>query len=186
MSATNDAQTLAPPISEKDHAEGPASARVTLVEYGDYQCPYCGAGYQIVKQLQKAMGKELRFVFRNFPLRRAHPFAEHAAIAAEAAGARSEAAFWSMHDTLYENQQALDDDDLAGYAKQVGLTSEELDQAYAGGAAADRVRTDFRSGVRSGVNGTPTFFVNGERYDDDWTNVDAFVAVLRAAAKANT
>jgi protein-disulfide isomerase len=184
VSAADEARTLAPPVSEKDHAEGPATARVTLVEYGDYQCPYCGSAYAIVKQLQKAMGKELRFVFRNFPLRQAHPFAEHAAIASEVAGTKGEKAFWKMHDTLYENQRSLEDADLAGYAEQLGVTSAELDAAYAGGPAADKVRSDFRSGVRSGVNGTPSFFVNGERYDGDWTVVDAFVAVLRSAAKA--
>jgi protein-disulfide isomerase len=183
MSADS-AQTLAPPVSEKDHVEGPATARVTLVEYGDYQCPYCGSAHPIVKQLQKALGKELRFVFRNFPLRQAHPFAEHAAIASEVVGAKGNEAFWKMHDTLYENQRALEDEDLASYAKKLGVTSEELESAYAGGPAADKVRTDFRSGVRSGVNGTPSFFVNGERYDGDWTDVDAFVEFLRAAGKA--
>lgn len=183
MSA-DEAHVLTPPVSEKDHAEGLASARVTLVEYGDYQCPYCGSAHAIVKHVQKAMGQDLRFVFRNFPLRQAHQFAEHAAIASEVVAAKGEKAFSKMHDTLYENQRALTDDDLARYAEPLGVTSEELDAAYAGGPAADKVRADFRSGVRSGVNGTPTFFVNGERYDADWTDVEAFVAVLRAAGVA--
>jgi protein-disulfide isomerase len=182
--SADDGRTLAPPASETDHAEGRAAARVTLVEYGDYECPYCGSAYSIVKQIQQTMGKELRFIFRNFPLRQAHPHAQHAAIAAELIGAKSEKDFWEMHDTLYEHQRALDDDNLARYTKDFGVTSAELTSAYEGGPGADRVRADFRSGVRSGVNGTPTFFVNGERYDDNWTDVPAFVAVLRAAAKA--
>ena len=184
MSA-EDGRTLAPPANEKDHAAGSAAARVTLVEYGDYECPYCGNAYAIVKQVQKEMGKELRFIFRNFPLRQAHEHAQHAAIAAELVGAKSEKDFWAMHDTLYEHQRELDDDNLARYAKEFGVTSAELTAAYEGNAAADRVRADFRSGVRSGVNGTPTFFVNGERYDDNWTDVPTFVAALRAAATAH-
>ena len=182
MSA-DESPTLAPPVSAKDHAQGLATAPVTLVEYGDYQCPYCGAAYSIVKQVQKALGNELRFVFRNFPLRQAHQSAEHAAIASEIAGAKGDKEFWKMHDTLYENQRALTHDDLAGYAEELGVTSGALTAAYSGGAAADKVRTDFRSGVRSGVNGTPTFFVNGARYDADWTNVEKFVAALRESAK---
>jgi protein-disulfide isomerase len=182
VSARDSSGTLAPPVSEKDHAQGPASAKVTLVEYGDYECPYCGSAYQIVKKVQKEMGRELRFVFRNFPLREAHPHALHAAIAAEVAGSKSEKSFWSMHDALYENQRLLEDDDLERYAKPLGVTSEELSAAFDGGPFADRVRADFRGGVRSGVNGTPTFFVNGQRFDEDWTDVAAFVAALRAAA----
>ncbi len=184
MTVDREGATLSIPVSVKDHVEGPASANVTLVEYGDYQCPYCRSAYAIVKQIQKEMGKELRFVFRNFPLAQAHVHATHAAIAAEVAGAKGEKEFWAMHDTLYENQRALDDDDLVGYAESRGVSSRELEAAYAGGAAADRVRADFRGGVRSGVNGTPTFFVNGERYDGDWTDVQSFVAALRAAAKS--
>ena len=183
MSASDDAATLTPPVSESDHAEGPARAAVTLVEYGDYQCPYCGAAYAIVKKLQKAMGRDMRFVFRNFPLKEAHPHALHAAIAAERVALEGEPAFWKMHDTLYEHQKALDDTQLAGYAKSLGVSADEIAAAFAGGPPADRVRADFRSGIKSGVNGTPTFFVNGVRYDSDWTDVDAFVEALRAAAK---
>ena len=183
MIARNESSALTPAVSETDHAEGPAAARVTLVEYGDYECSHCGSAFPIVKKLQQEMGRELRFVFRNFPLREAHPHAWHASIAAEVVGAKGEKAFWEMHDTLYENQQALDDDDLAKHAKKFGVTSEELTTAFAGGQFADRVRADFRGGVRSGVNATPTFFVNGERYDSNWTDVSEFLAALRAAAK---
>lgn len=121
--------TLVAPVSELDHAQGATGAPITLVEYGDYECPYCGSAHSIVKRVQKELGKELRFVFRNFPLREAHAHAAHAAIAAEVAGSKGEKAFWAMHDTLYEHQRALEDEDLARYAKPLGVTSEELDAA---------------------------------------------------------
>jgi len=182
VSTRDGATTLTPPVSESDHAQGPASAGVTLVEYGDYECPYCGIAYPIVKQLQSAIGSNMRFVFRNFPLKEAHPHALHAAIAAEAVGLHGEPAFWKMHDALYEHQRALDDPHLFQYAKKLGATSEEIAAAFEGGPAMDRVRTDFRGGIKSGVNGTPTFYVNGVRYDEDWTKIAAFLSVLRAAA----
>lgn len=182
MSGRSAATSLTPPVSDTDHVEGDANAPVTLVEYGDYECAYCGLAFPIVKTLQQKMGKEMCFVFRNFPLREAHPHAQHAAIAAEAVGAHGERKFWSMHDALYEHQNALEDSDLAEYAGALGVAAGELASAFEGGAIADRVRADFRGGVRSGVNGTPTFFVDGERYDDDWRDVPAFLAALRAAA----
>jgi protein-disulfide isomerase len=185
MTVIETISTLTPPVSDRDHAQGPANAKVTLVEYGDYECPYCGLAYPVVKQLQHALGKEMRFVFRNFPLREAHPHAMHAAIAAEEVGTHGEDQFWQMHDTLYENQNALEDEDLVGYAEEIGVPGAEIIAAFAGGPSFDRVRADFRSGVRSGVNGTPTFFVNGERYNGSWADVPLFVSVLRTAAKAH-
>jgi protein-disulfide isomerase len=185
MSAIFEAGTLTPPVSERDHAQGAATALVTLVEYGDYECPYCGRAYPIVKKIQKAMGSELRFVFRNFPLREVHPHALHAAIAAEQVGTHGEGPFWKMHDTLFANQAALEDPDLVGYAEALGVPGAEIVKAFAGGPAADRVRADFRGGIRSGVNGTPTFFVNGVRFDYDWTDIPAFLTVLRAAARVH-
>ena len=184
MTAVDASGTLTPPVNERDHAQGPADANITLVEYGDYECSYCGRAHPIVKQLQKQLAKQLRFVFRNFPLGQAHPHAQHAAIAAEAVGAHGEDAFWQMHDTLYEHQDALEDEDLAGYAETLGVPAGEIASAFAGGPIAQRVRADFRGGVRSGVNGTPTFFVNGERYDGNWTDVESFVSVLRRAGKS--
>jgi protein-disulfide isomerase len=184
MTAVDASSTLTPPVSEHDHAQGPASAKVTLVEYGDYECSYCGRAYPIVKLLQTKLGKQLRFVFRNFPLGQAHPHAQHAALAAEAVGAHGEDAFWQMHDTLYEHQDALEDEDLARYAEALGVPSREVTEAFGAGPIAQRVRADFRGGIRSGVNGTPTFFVNGERYDGNWTEVESFVAVLQRAAKS--
>jgi formate-nitrite transporter family protein len=182
-SASNGGQ-LTPPVSELDHAAGPDDAPVTLVEYGDYECPYCGMAYPIVKAVQRELGTQLRFVFRNFPLAEAHPHARHAAEAAEAGAVQGK--FWEMHDILFEHQNALEDPDLIGYARSLGLDADRVARELEAGTHAKRVRGDFRNGVRSGVNGTPTFFVNGERYDGSWMNEKAFVAALRAAARHAT
>src|SRR5947207_13326324 len=143
------------PGGQRDHRRRPETAPVTLVEYGDYECPYCGAAYPIVKEVKRRLGDRLRFVFRNFPLGNMHPHAEHAAEAAEAAAAQGK--FWEMHDELYEHQRALDDEHLEGYAGAVGLDVERFDRETEGQAYGGRVREDFVSGVRSGVNGTATF-----------------------------
>ena len=172
--------SLTPPVGERDHIAGPDAAPVTLVEYGDYECPYCGMAYPIVKSMQRAMGEQLRFVFRNFPLRDSHPHADHAAEAAEAAATVGK--FWEMHDLLYENQEQLDDRNLLRYGQQVGLDAESLARDLDEGTYAKRVREDFRSGVVSGVNGTPTFFVNGERYDGGWNDQQRFLRALRDVA----
>ena len=172
---------LTPAVSDDDHVAGPSDAAVTLVEYGDYECPYCGMAYPIVKSLQRHLGATLRFVFRNFPLQESHAHAEHAAEAAESAGAQGK--FWAMHDALYENQDALDDDDLVAYADEIGVDGERVARDLESGTWARRVRDDFRSGVRSGVNGTPTFFINGERYDGEWTDESEFLRALREAAE---
>jgi len=153
---------LTPPVGPRDKMQGSPTAPVTLVEYGDYQCPACGAAYGIIKAVQNAVGETLCFVFRNFPLTQVHPHAEHAAeIAEEAANA---GLFWPMHDILFEHQNDLDDLSLVTYGEQLGLERRGLLEALAG-SHAERIRTDFVSGVRSGVNGTPTLFVNGQRYD---------------------
>ena len=151
------------PDPRHDHLQGPADAPVMLLEYGDYQCPACGDAYPMVKALQKRLGGHLCFAFRNFPLTNIHPHAEHAAEVAEAAGAQGR--FWEMHDLLYENQGALDDEALVEYARSLGLDDARLAREIRDGHHAGRVREDFRHGVRASVNGTPTFFVNGERYD---------------------
>ncbi len=182
MSAGARSGTLTPSVSGADHSQGPVQAPVTLVEYGDYECSHCGLAFPIVQRLQKEMGKELRFVFRNFPLKEAHPHATHAAIAAEVVGTHAEPLFWQMHDILYTHQGALEDDDLEGYARAITVPPRDLVTAFEGGPAVDRVRADFRGGVKSGVNGTPTFFVDGERYDGDWRDVPTFLAALRAVA----
>ena len=154
---------LTPPVSARDHAQGPADAPVTLVEYGDYECPHCGRAYPMVKAVQRSMGNGLRFVFRNFPLTKSHEHAEHAAEMAEAAG--HEGKFWPMHDLLFEHQDAQEDEDLVGYAASLGIDPAWAAAALTQGLFRERVREDFASGVKSGVNGTPTFFINGARYD---------------------
>lgn len=180
MSMTEWAAELTLPVSdERDHVQGSPDAPLTLLEYGDYQCPYCGAAYPIVKEVQTRLGERLRFVFRNFPITTSHPHAEHAAEAAEAAAAQGR--FWEMHDHLYEHQRHLEDADLHGYAEQLGLDVARFDNDLAGHAHADRVREDFMSGVRSGVNGTPTFYINGKRHDSSY-DLDTLLAALESAA----
>ena len=180
MSTTQWSAVLTMPITEdRDHLQGPADAPVTLLEYGDYECPYCGAAYPIVKEVQARIGDRLRFVFRNFPITTSHPHAEQAAEAAEAAAAQG--SFWRMHDVLYENQKRLRDEDLRTYAKQVGLDLDVFDRELAEHVHAARVQEDFMSGVRSGVNGTPTFYVNGARYDDSY-DLDTLLGALEVAA----
>jgi len=160
---------------------------VTLVEYGDYECPHCARAHPIVKELQRRLGDSLCFVFRNFPLSEIHPYALHAAEAAESVGAHAgDSAYWRMYDLIYEHQQdnerALDDEHLVWYAKQAGADARKVAEDLLDDAFADQIKEDFLGGVRSGVNGTPTFFVNGERFDGAWYDVDAFEAVLREVA----
>jgi protein-disulfide isomerase len=169
---------LAPPVNDSDHVDGPGDAPVTLVEYGDYECPYCGMAYPVVKAVQRSLGSQLRFVFRNFPLAEIHPHARHAAQAAEAAAAQGK--FWEMHDAIFEHQHHLEDDELAGYAESLGLDGSRVRRELEEGTWAKRVSADFRSGVRSGVNATPTFFINGERYDGSWESEEALVGALMA------
>jgi protein-disulfide isomerase len=154
------------PVGERDHAQGPADAPLTLVEYGDFECPYCGMAHPLVKDAQRRLGDRLRFVFRHFPITTSHPHARQAAEAAEAAAAQGQ--FWAMHDLLYEHQQTLDDAHLRQFAAQLGLDEERFAADMTEHRYAARVREDFMSGVRSGVNGTPTFFINGARYDGRW------------------
>lgn len=153
-------------LGARDHIRGASDAAITLVEYGDFECPYSGRAYPIVKAVQKHFGRRLRFVFRNFPLADIHPHAQHAAEVAEAAADQDR--FWEMHDALYEHQQALDDRHLIGYAKALGLDEARVQQALRLHDKAARVREDLTGGVRSGVTGTPTFFINGIRHDDAW------------------
>jgi protein-disulfide isomerase len=181
MSATQWEAVLTSPVTEgRDHIEGPADAPLTLVEYGDYECPFCGAAYPIIKEVQARMGDQLRFVFRNFPISTSHPHAEHAAEAAEAASAQSR--FWPMHDLLYENQQRLADQDLHAYAERLGLDLERFDHELAEHVHAGRVHDDFLSGVRSGVNGTPSFYINGARHNGSFDTETLLIALQRATA----
>ena len=151
------------PVPERDHIQGPIDAPIKLIEYGDYECPFCGDAYPVVKAIQQRLGKRLCFAFRNFPLSNSHPHAQRAAEAAEAAGAQGR--YWEMHDLLYENQNALEDEDLAGYAAALRLDVERFMSEVLSGVHEARIREDFRSGARNGVNGTPSFFINGARYN---------------------
>jgi protein-disulfide isomerase len=178
---------LTPSVGPEDHAYGPAGAPVTLVEYGDYECPHCGRAYRVLQQVLKELGDDVCFVFRNFPLHEAHPHAQAAAEAAESVAVHGgEEAFWAMHDLLYENQDALQHDDLIEYAQAADVNPIDVADDLASDAMRERVRRDFRSGVRSGVNGTPTFFVNGRRFDGDWTDPEAFASALREIARAHS
>jgi len=157
---------LRPPLGPRDHVQGNPAAPLELVEFGDFECPYCGQAYPVVKLLQRALGDDLLFAWRHFPLSQVHPHALRAAAAAEAAGLQDR--FWEMHDILFEHQDALEDADLLGYAAALGLDVERFARDLDSDEVAEKVRADFLSGARSGVNGTPTFFVNGERYEGSW------------------
>jgi protein-disulfide isomerase len=178
MTQESGTASLTPPASQRDHRRGPETAPVTLVEYGDYECPYCGEAYPIVKEIQRRLGDRLRFVFRNFPLTQSHPHAQHAAEAAEAAAV--EGKFWEMHDYLFEHQRALDDAHLVQYAVALNLDEETFKREMTEHVHTNRVREDFLSGVRSGVNGTPTFFINGVRHDDSY-ELETLLAAIEAA-----
>jgi protein-disulfide isomerase len=170
--------SLTLPVSTGDHIQGPAEAAVTLVEYGDYECPYCGAAYPLVKSIVKRLAAKLRFVFRNMPLNEMHPNAELAAEAAECAAAQGK--FWEMHDALYEHQSELGADLLRTLARQLRLDVPQFDSDLVSRKFREHVKRDFMSGVRSGVAGTPTFFINGERYDGALDERSLTAALLQA------
>jgi protein-disulfide isomerase len=171
------ATQLTVPVGERDHALGPAAARVTLLEYGDFECPFCGMAYPAIKELRQRLPDRLRFVFRHFP-RPEHPHARHAAEAAEASAAQGR--FWEMHDLLFEHQHALEDDDLLDYAAQLGLDTGRFGSDLASHAHRDRVQGDVLSAIASGSHGTPTFFINGLRHEGAWQLEDLLAAVEAA------
>lgn len=175
---------LAQPVTSADHSRGPDSAPVTLVEYGDFECPNCGEAYPILQELLRRLDGSVRFVYRNFPLSQSHPHAEEAAEAAEAAAAQGK--FWQMHNLLFEHQDALTRHDLRRYAAEIGLDLARFDHEMAEHRYAEDVQEDFRSGVRSDVNGTPTFFINGERYDGPWNLGGLLAAIQQAEALSNS
>ena len=177
MTAVVERPRLTVPVSERDHVIGPATATVTLLEYGDYECPFCGAAHPIVQQVREIMGDDLRFAYRHFPLTQIHPHSYQAAEAAEAAGAQGR--FWEMHDTLFENQDRLGLRDLIAHADALGLDLDRFVTDMRNDTYAARLREDFMSGIRSGVNGTPTFFVNGIRHNGNW-DVESLLEAVRA------
>src|SRR5258706_6727340 len=174
--------TLKIPVRQEDHAQGDENAECTLVEYGDYQCPHCGRAHPIIKRVQKHFGKRLRFVFRNFPLNEIHPQAESAAETAEFAGAQGK--FWEMHDALFENQNRFSPAFFLELAQKLDLNPPDLRDALAKEKYRAHVRSDFMSGARSGVNGTPTFFINGQRLDGPWDYEDLEEAIAETQASA--
>ena len=171
------------PVSKRDHTIGPWNAKVVMVEYSDFECPYCAAAEPVFRALRETLSDCLLFAYRHFPLAEAHPHALHAAEASEAAGAQGK--FWEMHDLLYENQENLGESLFLELGDTLDLSSSQLLTAIAAHTYQDRVRTDFRSGVRSGVNGTPTFFINGVRHDGSYdfaTLTEAIESVLHPGA----
>ena len=159
---------LTPSVNSGDHIFGNPIAPIELVEYGDYECPYCGRAYPIVKDIKQQLGKDLKFVFRNFPLLKVHPNALSAAVATEAAGLQGK--FWEMHDLIFENQKTLDAAHIIHFASSIGLDIGRFENDIQQNPLIDKVEKDFESGIRSGVNRTPTFFINGKQFDGEWTD----------------
>jgi protein-disulfide isomerase len=159
-----------------DRIRGSINAPITIVEYGDYECPYTGMAYPVVKEVMMRFDEKVYFVFRNFPLRDIHPHAQHAAEAAEAAAAQDK--FWQMHDYLFEHRKALDDHRLVEYAQEVGLNIDKFKKEMSGHIYAPLINKSLKSGIESGVEGTPTFFINGERYEDAW-DLDTLSSFLK-------
>ncbi|MDQ1151767.1 protein-disulfide isomerase [Sphingobacterium zeae] len=166
--------SLKPNVSEADHILGNGQADLTIVEYGDYQCPHCGKAHPVIKEMMAELGSQIRFVFRNFPLSEMHPYAKSAALAAEAAALQGK--FWEMHDAIFENQNSLNDQWLLDMAQQLDLDMDKFRSDLNDESIVDRVEGDFESGMMSGVNGTPTFFVNGQKFDG---GAEDLVQVLR-------
>jgi protein-disulfide isomerase len=174
---------LRTPVGEGDHTAGPATAPITLVEYGDFECGHCGRAFLIVEEVRRQMGDKLRFVFRHFPLTEMHPHALHAAESTESVNAQvGDKGFWAMHHAIYKHQQAMDDNSLAKYATAAGADASTTLEQLESDQWVERVQHDFSGGVRSGVNGTPSFFINGTRFDGDWSDVDSFIEAVNSAA----
>ena len=165
MSMTSPAKRLAVPVDDaRDHILGRSDAPVTLVEYGDFECPFCGMAYSDIKEIRSRLGDRLRFVYRHFP-RPQHPHARQAAEASECAAAQGSDFFWSMHDMLFEHQHALEDDHLREYAGAIGLDVPRFSRDLADHVFVRRLQDDLQGAMRSDVHGTPTFFINAERYE---------------------
>lgn len=174
---------LSLPVSEsRDHIQGPATAAVTLVEYGDYECPYCAQAYLIVKEVQERLGNKLRFVFRNYPLSKLRPHSYQSALAVETAAAQGK--FWEMYDFLFKHGQSLTDDNLRLSAAKLGLQINKFDIEFRNRTYSRHVDEDIQSGEESGVTKTPTFFINGDRYDDSW-DLDSLLSALDEASVFN-
>lgn len=169
---------LTPPLGPQDHVAGSGTS-ITIVEYGDYECPYCGQAQTVVQEVLSELGDEARYAFRHFPLTQAHPHALQAAEAAEVAASLGD--FWGMHTLLFDNQDRLSYPFLRLYAQQLQLDVTAFDERMRRQAGLRRVREDLRSGLHSGVNGTPTFFLNGERHEGAADAASLLAAIARVS-----
>jgi protein-disulfide isomerase len=167
---------LKPPLSDRDHILGPQRAKIELVEYGDFECSHCARAFIVVEQLRADLGDKLRFAYRHFPLAKIHPYARKAAEAAEAAGAQGQ--FWEMHDLLFQRSPELENSQLLEYAADLALDVEKFQTDLTNDVYLPHVEEDFDSGIRSGVNGTPTFFINGNRHNGA-NDYDSLIAALQ-------
>jgi len=172
------ASKLTPAVHDQDHARGIASAKIEIVEFGDYQCSYCGDAHPILQEIEDTFGDQIRFVFRHFPLQNAHQYAIPAAFAAEAAGLQNK--FWAMHDALFNNQHRLSTEIFDELATSIGIDLGQFNTDRESEGVKNKVETDFESGMRSGVNGTPSFYVNGEKFDG---GVQDLYAMLKESAE---
>lgn len=170
------------PVNSNDNTYGNAESNIELVEYGDYECPYCGKAYPQVKQIKEQLGKYIRIVFRNFPLTKIHPNAFAAAVATEAAAIQGK--FWDMHNIIFENQKTLSDDFLIELAGRIDLDVKRFKEDIKKVALIDKVEKDFESGLRSGVNRTPSFFINGEKFEGEWKD-DQLIQYLKRILAEN-
>jgi protein-disulfide isomerase len=180
MTLATPVHRLTVPVTDRDHVRGDLGARFTLVEYGDYECPFCRAAHPVVQEVEHRLSGQLCFAYRQFPIVNAHPHAVRAAQAAEAAGAQGQ--FWLMHDRLFESSTGFADENLVRIAVQIGLDARRFIADLSANRYLDRIREDMASGARSGVNGTPTFFVGGVRYDGRPDAVSLIIALQRSAA----
>lgn len=167
-------------LTSYDHVQGKKDAIVEIIEYVDYQCPYCKQAYYILREVKRQLGDNLRFIVRNFPLSELHPHALHAAIATETAGGQNK--FWEMHDMLFENQENLEDSHLIRYAEKIGLDLKRFEKDFGSDLYYHKVNADYESGERNGVDSTPTFFINGKKFEGNWMNPQ-FIEYLKALAE---
>lgn len=169
-------------LTSNDHIQGIEDASVELIEYADYQCPYCKKAYYIVREAQKVLGSQLKLVFRNFPLEDLHPFALQAAVASEIAATHGK--FWEMHDMLLENQRNLDTQSLMRYAEEIGLNADKFKKEFGNPQYFDKVKADVDSGIENGVEGTPTFFINGKLFEGNWMDAE-FIDYLNSLTRSD-
>lgn len=165
--------SLHPEVNKKDHIKGDSNANLEIVEFGDFQCGHCGAAHPVVEKIIKEFGNQVSFVFRNFPLSEMHKNAREAAKAAEAAAIQGK--YWEMHNRIFENQEYLQSNDFIAHAEKLGLDIEKFKNDMELTSIAEKIDDDFESGIRSGVNGTPSFFVNGNKFDGDAANLLAVI-----------